>query len=145
MAISAITTWPATSFPSATLNLDLLFSNSSVSITSLKCTDSFSLFGTSIPTACLPGIGASILIVSAAKFNAISSARFVILEMRTPAAGLSSYRVTVGPREISVIVAFTLNERSVSISLWAFSFNSPLISAVDFLVGWLKSSTEGSL
>ena len=88
-----------------------------MSISSRIDTVFLTVFGTSIPTAALPGIGASILTWVAARLSAISSARFVILEIRTPAAGLSSYRVTVGPREISVIVAFTLNERSVSISL----------------------------
>ena len=57
------------------------------------------MFGTSIPTACFPGIGASILIVSAAKFNAISSAKFAILLTRTPSAGLISYLVIAGPTD----------------------------------------------
>ena len=96
-AILAITGLPATSFPSATLSFDLLFLNSSLSITSLKPTISFSLFGTSIPTACFPGIGASILIVSAAKLSAISSARFAILLTLTPSAGFNSYLVIAGP------------------------------------------------
>ena len=57
---------------------------------SLNATMSFSLFGISIPTACLPGIGASILMLSAAKFNAISSAKFAILLTLTPSAGFNS-------------------------------------------------------
>ena len=73
--------------------------NSSQSIISLSGTISFSLLGTSIPTACLPGIGASILMVSAARFNAISSARFAILLTRTPSAGFNSYLVIAGPTE----------------------------------------------
>ena len=47
-------------------------------------------FGTSIPTAALPGIGASILIDVAARLSAISSVRVVILEIRIPVAGFSS-------------------------------------------------------
>ena len=46
--------------------------NSSSSITLLNKQRAFSL-GTSIPTAALPGIGASILIPEAAKLRAISS------------------------------------------------------------------------
>jgi len=38
-----------------------------------------------------------ILIPSADKLKAISSSRFLILEMRTPGAGMISYKVTVGP------------------------------------------------
>ena len=59
------------------------------------------LFGTSIPMVPLPGMGAMILIPNAARDSAISSSRFFILEIRIPASGTISYRVTVGP-----IVAF---------------------------------------
>ena len=99
LEISATTSSPATSFPNAKASLDLCFWNLSVSNISLKCTISFSLFGISIPTACLPGIGASILMLSAAKFNAISSAKFAILLTRTPSAGLISYLVIAGPTD----------------------------------------------
>ena len=57
------------------------------------------MLGISIPTACLPGIGASILIDSAARLSAISSARLAILLTLTPSAGLSSYLVIAGPTE----------------------------------------------
>ena len=96
-AMFAITAFPPTSFPSATLSFELLFWNSSLSITSLSPTICFSAFGTSIPTACLPGIGASILMVSAAKFKAISSAKLAILLTLTPSAGFNSYLVIAGP------------------------------------------------
>ncbi len=55
------------------------------------------LFGTSIPMVPLPGIGAIIRMPSAARERAISSSRFLILEMRIPASGTISYSVTVGP------------------------------------------------
>ena len=99
LAISVTTSSPATFFPKAKVNLELAFINLSDSIISLKLTISFSLFGTSIPTACFPGIGASILIDSAARFKAISSARFAILLTLTPSAGLSSYLVIAGPTD----------------------------------------------
>ena len=44
-----------------------------------------------------PGIGAIILIPRAASDKAISSSRFLIFEILTPASGIISYRVTVGP------------------------------------------------
>ena len=64
--------------------------NSSDSTMSLSGTMFFSLFGTSIPTVCFPGIGASILIVSASKLRAISSERLAILLTLTPSAGANS-------------------------------------------------------
>ena len=45
------------------------------------------LFGTSIPTAAFPGIGASIRISVTARFILISSARFVIFETFVPISG----------------------------------------------------------
>jgi len=55
------------------------------------------LLGTSIPIVPLPGIGAMIRIPSADKLRAISSSKFLILEILTPACGTISYKVTVGP------------------------------------------------
>ena len=98
-AISVVTTSPATSFPKANVNFDLFSVNLSDSIISLNATIDFALFGTSIPTVCFPGIGASILIVSASKLKAISSAKFAILLTLTPSAGANSYLVIAGPTE----------------------------------------------
>ena len=61
--------------------------NSSFSNTSLRNTAVCFLFGTSIPTAAFPGIGASILIPEAASPNAISSDKFTILLTLTPGLG----------------------------------------------------------
>ena len=47
-------------------------------------------FGTSIPIVPLPGIGAMIRIPKADKLKAISSSKFLILEIRTPGAGTIS-------------------------------------------------------
>ena len=55
------------------------------------------LFGTSMPMVPLPGIGAMIRMPKAAKLKAMSSSRFLIFEILTPAAGTISYKVTVGP------------------------------------------------
>jgi len=54
-------------------------------------------FGTSIPIVPFPGIGAMILIPNADKLRAISSSKFLILEILTPASGTISYNVIVGP------------------------------------------------
>ena len=54
-------------------------------------------FGTSIPIVPLPGIGAMIRIPNADNDKAISSSKLLILEIRIPASGTISYKVTVGP------------------------------------------------
>ena len=130
-AISATTSFPATSFPSANASLDLCPWNASDEIISLKCTTSFSTFGISIPTACFPGIGASILILSAAKFSAISSAKFAILLTLTPSAGFNSYLVIAGPTETFSTFAETPKLYNVFCNLLAVSvtaFLPPFIS-----------------
>ena len=65
------------------------------------------LFGTSIPTVPFPGIGAIILIPSAESDKAISSSKFLILEILIPAAGTISYSVTVGPM-LALIFAISI-------------------------------------
>ena len=55
------------------------------------------LLGTSIPIVPFPGIGAIILIPKADNERAISSSKFLILEIRIPASGTISYSVTVCP------------------------------------------------
>ena len=55
------------------------------------------LLGTSIPIVPFPGIGAIILIPNADKESAISSSKFLILEILIPASGTISYNVIVGP------------------------------------------------
>ena len=72
------------------MSLLLLFLNLSESINSRIVTMLTTLFGTSIPTAALPGIGASIRTPFAARLSAISSERFVILLILTPGAGCNS-------------------------------------------------------
>ena len=99
LEISVTMGCPATSFPNANASFDLWFVKASHSKISLKWTVSFSLFGISIPTACFPGIGASIRMLSAAKFKAISSAKFAFLLTLTPSAGFNSYLVIAGPTE----------------------------------------------
>ncbi|MNN74947.1 hypothetical protein D3C81_1912070 [compost metagenome] len=68
------------SFDSASINVG-------VSITSRIVTSDTSLFGTSMPIADLPGIGASIRISLAAKAKAISSVKLTIRLTFTPISG----------------------------------------------------------
>jgi len=78
LAISATTFCPDISFPKAKASFELYSLNSLESKTSFKNTGTTSLFGTSIPTAAFPGIGASILTPDAARFRDISSERLTI-------------------------------------------------------------------
>ena len=50
-----------------------------------------------MPTADLPGIGASILTCLTARLNFISSAKSDIFLTLTPVSGKTSYLVTLGP------------------------------------------------
>ena len=144
-ATSQYTASPEISRPRPTDSIDRCLPNSGVSISSRIDTPLFTELGTSMPTAALPGMGASIRTWVAAKFRAISSDKLVILEIRTPAAGFSSYRVTVGPRLMSVMVASTLKEWRVSISRSALDFSSPLTSFTDLCWAGVSRDTGGSL
>ena len=110
LAISATTVFPPMSFPTAKDILEELFLNSGDSRRSRSMTALFSLFGTSIPTAAFPGIGASIRISAAARFSLISSARPTILLTLTPISGCNSQltlvMVTFTPKFSSVCCSF---------------------------------------
>ena len=86
-ARSATTGLPEMSLPTAKASFEASLLNSLESIISLMVTVSLVSFSTSIPTAALPGIGASILMLLALRFKAISSERLTILETLTPMAG----------------------------------------------------------
>ena len=86
-ARSATTTCPDISLPSANVIGEFLVLNSVDSTKSLNGTVTFLLFGTSIPTADFPGIGASILTSVAASANLMSSASPTILLTFTPSSG----------------------------------------------------------
>ena len=120
-AISVTTTLPPISFPAANEIFDGLFWNSPVSSKSRSITAEFSLFGTSIPTAAFPGIGASIRMSAAARFSLISSARPTILLTLTPISGCNSYRVTAGPQLTFVTVTWTPKFCSVCCNFIAVS------------------------
>ena len=87
MLKSPTTHFPEISLPRANDNFLFELMNSSLSSTSLKNTGLCFPLGTSIPTAALPGIGASILIPEAARPSAISSDKLTILLTLTPGLG----------------------------------------------------------
>ncbi len=144
-AISATTVFPPISLPTAKDRLEGNDWNSPDSNKSLRGTAAFSLFGTSIPTAAFPGIGASILISVAARFNFMSSARPTILLTFTPCSGCSSYLVTVGPWLISVIVTFTPNVARVFCKCIAVSFNCVEEAAFPLFAPFFKRLNGGNI
>ena len=145
-AISQITTSPEMFLPKAEANLLSHLRNTSLSIISLIKTVSFSLLGTSIPTAALLGIGASIRTPTVARLREISSTSPVILEILTPGAGCNSYLVTEGPLTASrnfvdtpkLFRVFTRVVALCSISMLAFSSET-------FLFTSFKSRTLGKM
>lgn len=74
----------------------------------------FFWFGTSIPTVPLPGMGAMIRTPKALRLRAMSSSRFLIFDMRTPSAGVTSYSVMVGPTV--AFISFMLTPKLLSTS-----------------------------
>ena len=77
--------------------------------------------GTSMPTACFPGIGATIRTRDAASRSAMLSARLTMREILTPGAGNNSNMVITGPRRMPVTSASILNSASVAIRVVAAS------------------------
>ena len=80
-----------------------------------------------MPTAALPGIGASIRTPVVARFRAISSTRLAMERTRVPASGSSSYRVIVGPLDAPTIFVFTLKLANTLTRREAFSCSSSRI------------------
>ena len=128
------------SLPTPKAMFDLCPVNSSFSISSLSITGEFSLLGTSIPTAGLPGIGASILMSAAARLSLISSDSAVILDTLTPCSGIISYLVTAGPQLTLVTFTFTPKLFKVSWSSFAVLFNSSSSAPLPFTGSANKSS-----
>ena len=140
--MSVTTASPATSLPKANASFDLALSNSSLSIISLRPTTDLFFLGISIPTVCFPGIGASILIDSASKLNAISSAKLEILLTLTPSAGAISNLVITGPTETFSTFAETpklckvfLNFSEVAKILFLISPSSVSPISANILIG----------
>jgi len=78
-------------------------------------------FGTSMPTACLPGMGATIRTLDAASLSAMLSLRLVIFEILTPCAGRISNMVMTGPLRMPVTSASMPNSARVSLRTLALA------------------------
>ena len=89
------------SLPTASVRRGFAFLNESLAMISFRYTVSRVSFGISIPTAPLPGMGATMRTRKADMLIARSSARLAIFESLMPGAGTYSYMVTTGPGRIS--------------------------------------------
>ena len=87
LLMSPIIFCPDRVLPSAKGRGPLKPSKAGVSMISRRPTITLSSFGTSMPTAAFPGIGASIRISEVARFKARSSAKLTILLTFTPGSG----------------------------------------------------------
>ena len=143
LPISATTVFPPISLPTANASSDENSRNSFVSNRSRSITGLLVAFGTSIPTAAFPGIGASIRISAAARFNLISSASPTILLTLTPCSGCNSYRVTVGPQLTLVMVTFTPKLCRVVCNFMAVSRRWSSESPDAFRSPRFRKSTDG--
>ena len=97
LARFATTALPEMSFPTAKVRGSVAFFHSCDSRTPRIRTSAERAFGISTPTERVPGMGASIRILSTARFKASSLSRARILERLTPAGGFMVYWVTRGP------------------------------------------------
>ena len=106
-ARSTATGAPAMSLPSPMVSFDLAFCTCSSTSTSLRYTVARVLFGTSMPTEPLPGIGATMRTRSACSDIARSFDSAEIFDSLVPGAGTNSYIVTTGPGWISATLPLT--------------------------------------
>ena len=87
----AMTERPEISLPTAKVSGSVDFFHSGDSSTPRSLTSAERAFGISTPTERVPGIGASIRILSTARFKANSLSRARILDRLTPAGGFMVY------------------------------------------------------
>src|SRR3989338_8024981 len=119
---------PETSRPKASGRKYFDFLYSSSSNIPFKPTMATFLFGTSMPTRDLPGIGASILIGWAAKARDKSGLREPMRDNLTPTAGRKVNWVTVGPTDTSPISTYMPKFDKVLFIIFALALISPVIA-----------------
>ena len=120
LAKFATTALPEISLPTANVSGSVAFFHSLLSITPRSRTSADFAFGNSTPTERVPGIGASILILSTARFNANSLSRAKIFDKFTPCGGRMVYCVTRGPTFAPSISTSIPNSPKVVLIICAF-------------------------
>lgn len=124
LPMSPMTFSPDRVLPRAKVKGLLLLINCGVSMISRRPTISENSLGTSIPTAALPGIGASMRISEVARLRAKSLDRLTNLLTLTPGSSCNSKRVILGPTLTSMILALTPKFFKVSSMILAFLMTS---------------------
>ena len=140
-AKSAMTECPTMSFPMANVSAPFDSVHSRDWKIELNRTVAPFTFGTSIPTARLPGIGASMRMVVAARSSARLFSRAVILVSFTPVGGRSVYCVTRGPMFAPSISTSMAKLAKVSFIIRAFPSTFPASALSCF---WSSKSMLGS-
>ena len=116
----ATTLLPEISLPTANVSGSLLSFHSLLSSTPLSLTSAGFTFGISTPTERVPGIGASIRILSTARLSASSLSRARIFDKFTPCGGRIVYCVTLGPTFAPSISTSIPNSAKVDLIINAF-------------------------
>ncbi len=144
---SPTTASPAMSLPTAKLSGSLALLHCLLESMPYNRTSAALRFGTSIPTARWPGIGASILSACAARLSAMFVSSAEIRLSFTPLGGFSVYCVTFGPMLAPSISTSILNSLSVSLIICALCFTSPASAGLCFFSSRSRfgNSQSGSL
>ncbi len=129
-AKSATYALPEISCPTANVSGLFALFHSGLSSTDRSVTLAGVMFGNSIPTDRVPGIGASILSLSTAKFSANSLSRAKIFDKFTPAGGRIVYCVTLGPTFADSISTSIPKSPNVDLMMFAFSWIFPALARV---------------
>ena len=135
---------PDISLPRANFSLEDSPLYSLESNSSLRYTRVLFRLGTSTPTVPFPGIGATILMLTAFNASDILSLREVILWIFTPLAGCNSYLVMTGPLLTSTTFTSTPNSPKTSSRIFELVSKFSLISLSSIGGGELSKSSPGS-
>ena len=130
--------------PSASVRGSPDMTNSLLARTDFRYTISRLRLGISMPTASLPGMGATTRTGEAFSAMARSSASDTILLILMPGAGVNSYMVMTGPGLISRISPSTPKSLSLEMMSAAFALSSFSVM-VRFLAGGLVRSDRGGM
>ena len=134
---------PSISVPRARVSAAFEAVNSLLARILRRLTSSRERLGISMPTAFLPGIGATTRTGAALSAMARSSARETILLILMPGAGVNSYMVITGPGLISRISPSTPKSLSLDRISEAFALSSFSVMVRLFVGGLLSKEIGG--
>ncbi len=144
LSSSATTGFPVISLPRQIVSFDFDFSKLFETIISFSLTVSLVSFGSSIPIAAFPGIGATILMLIERRARARSSVSPTILLIFIPGAGSYSKVVITGPGKI--VATFPCTPKSSSFFSSSFDCILRFLSSAEaeLISGFSSRLTDGS-